>query len=209
MQCTCGRTSNRQRAGAAAAPHRPTRAPPAARRGGAQAPLRPTKDALRPTKGPLRWCRRRRSWRRRGPMAAETPDRAGAAARRRRGRRCSCADSSGGSRCVRAGACLDALGSRSGSCFANGFDASHAVLCSRSGSCFAYGLGWSYTHGGHAALCCGFCSCFAHAALCCGFCSCFARDFCGTYARVAAWAPSRPRGFDPRRDGHSLAHARG
>ena len=93
-------------------------------------------------------------------MAAETPS----AARCRRGRRRSRDDSSGGSRRVRA------LDSRSGSCFAHGLGASHAVLCSR------FGLGGSYTRGGA-----------SHAALCCRFCSCFAHGFGELYARAACW----------------------
>ena len=93
-------------------------------------------------------------------MAAETPS----AARCRRGRRRSRDDSSGGSRRVRA------LDSRSGSCFAHGLGASHAVLCSR------FGLGGSYTRGGA-----------SHAALCCRFYSCFAHGFGELYARAACW----------------------
>ena len=119
-------------------------------------------------------------------MAAETPS----AARRRSCRRRSRADSSGGSRRVRAGACLAALDSRSGSCFAaDGFGASHAVLCSRSCSRFADGLGGSYTHGGayHAALCCRFCSCFAH-----GLGGIYARPACSSWGN-AFWTRRRGR----------------
>ena len=127
-----------------------------------------------------------------------------AAARHRRRRRRPRADSAGGSRRARARACL-ALDSCSGSCFSDGFGASHAALCCRSCSCFGHGLGGTHSRGGasHAAPCCRFCSCFGH----------------GLGARGAAWAPSwrlssnapdaTRGGFGPRGGDHSLAQVRG